>query len=287
MTPTTPEMELPPDHLLRQLIDAITAHPEVREPLLRVLLTEDFLTLPKRVDKLQEEFEEFREETRAGFRAVNERLDATNERLDSTNERLDSTNAEVHTLSERLDETNAEVRTLSERQDAMNQEVRTMSQRLDENTRAIRSLEGHVGRLTGKAYEDKCRYQIGVILDGWLDGPVLADREPINAKLLSARQSGAISREEYLDGLTPDIIARGVGDTEQTGPFAIVEVSVTFNRNDLETAARRAAIIAKITGATTAPFIATHNNWPDEINQAARQLGVTIIRHEDPDFVDP
>ncbi len=117
MTSPTPEIDLPPDHILRQLLDAIAAHPEVREPLLRALLTEDLLTLPKRVDKLQGEL---REETRAGFRAVNERIDASN--------------GEVRTLGDRLNDTN---RRLDEN-----------TQHLGENTRAIRRLEGHVGRLS-------------------------------------------------------------------------------------------------------------------------------------------
>ena len=87
MTSPTPEIDLPPDHILRQLLDAIAAHPEVRQPLLRTLLTEDFLGLPERVDKLQGEFEEFREESRAGFRAVNERIDATNEEVRTLSDR--------------------------------------------------------------------------------------------------------------------------------------------------------------------------------------------------------
>ena len=286
MTSPISEMDLPHDHLLRQLIDAIAAHPEVREPLLRVLLTEDFLTLPSRVDKLQGEFEEFREETRAEFRSVNKRLDATNERLDDNTKRLDATNERLDDNTKRLDATNERLDATNEILDATRLEVRTLSQRMDENTRAIRRLEGHVGRLTGNAYEDKCRDQIGVILDGWLDGPVIADRSLINAKLLEARQNNTITREEYLDGLRPDIIAREVADIGQTGRLAIVEASVTFNRGDLENASRRAAIITRVIGVGTAAFVATHSGWPDEVNDAARQLGVTIIRHEDPDFAD-
>jgi chromosome segregation ATPase len=314
MSSPTSETELPADHLLRQLIDAIAAHPEVREPLLRVLLTEDFLTLPKRVDRLQGEFEEFREETRAGFRGVNERIDATNERLDSTNERIDTTNeqlaatneridttnTEVRTLSDRLDATNTEVRTLSDRIDATNTEVRTLSDRIDatntelrtisgqlgDNTRAIRRLEGHVGRLLGHTYEDRCRHEIGVILDGWLTGPVLADRSAVNAKLLEARQSGEITRDEYLDGLRPDIIARENQDAAQTGRLAVVEASVTFNRGDLESAARRAAIISGVTGVGVAAFVATHGEWPREVDADAQRLGVTIVHHEAPEFED-
>ena len=256
MTSPTPEIDLPPDHILRQLLDAIAAHPEVRQPLLRALLTEDFLVLPERVDKLYGEFEEFREETRAGFRTVNERIDATN--------------TEVRVLSDRLDEN---TRRLDEN-----------TRRLDENTRAIRRLEGHVGRLLGNTYEDLCRHEIAAILDNWLRVPVLADRDLINTSLLEARQSDTISRNEYLDGLRPDIVARATDDTGHCGPFAVVEVSVTFNRTDLENAASRAAVISKVTGTQVIPFVVTHSYWPDEVNSAARQLGVTIIRHEDPDY---
>ena len=160
------------------------------------------------------------------------------------------------------------------------------TRRLDENTRAIRRLEGHVGRLIGNTYEDLCRREIGVILDGWLTGPVLADRELINARLLQARESDAISRQDYLNGLRPDIIARGNGDADHTGPLAVVEVSVSFNRSDLENAARRAAIISGVTGNSVAAFVATHDDWPDEVNAVAGALGVTIVRHDDPDHVD-
>ena len=270
MTSPAPETELPPDHLLRQLLDAIAAHPEVREPLLRVLLTDDFLALPNRVDKLQGEFEEFREETRAGFRAVNERIDVTN--------------GEVRTLSDRLDEN---TRRLDENTCRLDENTRLLgehSHRLDENTRAIRRLVGHVGRLVGNTYEDLCRYEIGAILDGWLIGPVLADRQLISAKLLQARESGSIGREDYLSGLRPDIIARENGDTDHFGPLAVVEASVTFNRSDLENAARRAAIISGVTGSRVTAFVATHVGWPDEVNTIAESLGVTIIRHEDPDY---
>lgn len=233
MTSYTPETALPPDHLLRQLLDAITANPEVREPLLRALLTEDFLTLPKRVDRLQSEFEEYREETRAGFRAVTERIDDTNSRL-------------------------------------------------DDNTRAIRRVEGHVGRLIGRTYEEQCRYEIGAILDDWHVGGVLADRQLINSRLLRAREIGTISRDDYLNGLRPDIIARENGDIEHSGHLAVVEVSVTFNQGDLENAARRASIIAGVTGNNVSAFVVTHEEWPDDVNAAAEALGVTIIRHEDP-----
>ena len=240
MTSTALEFDLPPDHLLRQIIDAIAAHPEVREPLLRVLLTEDFLALPAQMKQvqgqlgeLQSSFEDLREETREGFRNVQEQF-------------------------------------------------RTVNERLDDNTRAIRSLEGSVGQLRGDSYENLCAKEVGVILDGWLDGPILADREWINALLLNARRNDQISRSEYLDGLRPDIIAHGMTENGKPDRYAVIEASITFNRDDLETAARRARIIGRVTDTRTDAFIATSNDWPEEIDEVARQLEVTIIQHQAP-----
>ena len=68
--------------------------------------------------------------------------------------------------------------------------------------------------------------------------------------------------------------------------LAVVEASVTFNRRDLENAARRAAIIARVTGVLTDGFVATHYEWPDDVGEAAEQLGVTIIRRESEEHAD-
>ena len=260
------DLDLPPDHPIRQILAVIEAHPEVREPVLRALLTEDFLALPSQVQGLNErmdgltgqvtelrgDFDQFREETRAQFRAANERLDENTRRLDQNTERLDG-------ISSRLDNN---------------------TNMLSENTASTRRLEGHVGRMRGLTYEDSCRYYIGVILDGFLDGPVLADRELINDQLRKARRNDLISRQEYEHGLSPDIIARAEDDESHSERLAVVEASVTFNRRDLENAAQRAAIIARVTGVSTDAFVATHHAWPDDIDATARSLGVTIIRRE-------
>ena len=325
MTTPTIEIDLPADHLLRQIMEALEAHPEVRQPLLRVLLTEDFLALPEqvtevvgRLDHLQGEFEDFRTETRAGFQAVNDRIDtldrntqeqfqAVNDRIDEVNRtvngRIDETNRNMReqfrevndridevnrTVNGRIDETNRNMREqfqevngrIDETNRIMQEQFQEVNDRMNENITMTRSLWGHSGRLRGSSYEDLCRDHIGVILDGWLDGPVVADRERIKTFLLQARRRNEISREEYREGLSPDIIARECDDDDHTGRLAIVEASITFNRDDLEKAARRAAIISRVAGVPTAAFLATHYEWPPEVDAIAQQLGINIIRYE-------
>ena len=169
---------------------------------------------------------------------------------------------------------------MNERIDETNRRLEDNTRMLSENTESTKRLEGHVGRMRGLSYEDLCRYYIGVILDGYLDGPVLADRELINNQLRKARRNDLISRQEFEHGLSPDIIARAEDDENHAERLAVVEASVTFNRRDLENAARRAAIIARVTGVLTQAFITTHYEWPDDVGEVAEQLGVTIIRRE-------
>ena len=89
MTSPILDLNLPHDHPLRQILDVIAAHPEVREPLLRVLLTEEFLALPGQVQELRADLADFKEETREQLRVVNERLDENTRRLDGVSLRLD------------------------------------------------------------------------------------------------------------------------------------------------------------------------------------------------------
>ena len=244
MTSPILDLDLPHDHPLRQILDVIAAHPEVREPLLRVLLTEEFLALPGQVQELRADLADFKEETREQLRVVNERLDENTRRLDG------------------------------------------VSLRLDENIRLTRSIQGSVGALRGNSYEDLCRKEIAAILDGWLERAVLADREHLNERLSERRHRDLLSRQDFLEGLRPDIIARAKTDTSESLLFAVVEVSITFNRNDLEAAARRAGIISDATDVPANAFLVTHHAWPDEMNAVARQLSVTIIRHEAPQYAD-
>ncbi len=283
--PATSELDLPDDELLRRIVNAVTAHPEVREPLLRVLLTDEFLNLPAEVKEL-------REEMREGFSAVNERIDevnrTVNERIDEVNERIDEVNRTVNeridevnrTVNERIDEVN---RTVNERIDEVNERIgevsRTVNERIDENSRLIGILTGQMGELRGEAYERRCAEQIDAVLFDHFDFAALADRTSINRQLIQARHEGLITREEYEGGRNVDIIAREQTEDGTPTRFAAVEVSVTFNEDDLRNAVGRAAVIARITGVSTTAFLVTRNTWPESVDAIATGLGVAIIRH--------
>ena len=119
-----------------------------------------------------------------------------------------------------------------------------------------------------------------------LERPALADWELVNDQLREMRHHGLITRAEYDDGMSADIIACAKAAVAQPDMLFVGEVSITFNRGDLETAARRAALIGRAVGVPTFAFLVTNYGWPDEADAVARQLGVTIIRHESDKHTD-
>lgn len=235
--------------LVRRLVQEIAWYPQIREPVLRFLMAEDFPALVALV-----------RQNAANIELILERLGVVEEAV-----------ARIPVIEEtvaRLDGT-----------------VEGLSYTVAGLGRSVRVLQGHVGKMRGNSYEDKCREQIAAVLDGYISRAVPADRERINALLVNARHAGQITRAELIDGYNVDIIARALDDHAAAEMLAVAEVSITFNRRDLETAARRAELIGQITGVATAAYLVTHHDWPEAMNAAAADLGVTIISYPLEDFV--
>lgn len=258
MTTIPPDLDalIPQEaELVRRVVQEIALYPQIRDPVLRFLLAEDFPALVDMVRKNAANIELILERLGVVEKAVAripvieekvERLERTVGRLDNTVEGL------VHSVAG-----------------------------ID---RSVRVLQGQVGKLRGTSYEDKCREQIAAVLDGYISRAVPVDRERINTLLVNARHAGQITRAELIDGYNADIIARAMDDLAAAEMLAVVEVSITFNSRDLETAARRAELIGRVTGVPTAAYLATHHDWPEAMNAEAANLGVTIISYPLEDF---
>ena len=282
MTTTLDINDLIPEEaeLVRRMLQEIALYPQIREPVLRFLLAEDFPALVAMVRENSENIQLILERLGVIEQAV-ARIPVIEERLGSVEQAV----ARIPVIEERLgsvEQAVARIPVIEERLGSVEQAVAripVIEETLASTDRAVRVLQGHVGGLRGTSYEDRCRQQIAAVLDGYLTLAVLADRERINTLLVNARHAGQITRADLIDGYNADIIARALDDADETAMLAVVEVSVTFNRRDLEIAARRAELIGRITGAPTAAYLATQHDWPETMNVAASDLRVTIISY--------
>ena len=257
---------IPPEaEIVRRIVDEVRRYPRIRRPLLRFLAADDFDELLAAI-----------RENSDNIKLILERMGVVENRMGVMEERLASVEEatqRIPVIEERLTSVEESVARIP----AMEEDIRYVRGQVD-------SLRGDFGRFRGESYERQCAEEIIPILDGYIAVAVLADREKIKDAFVRARQDGLISREELLDSYQPDIIARAAHDDSETENFAVVEASITFNRQDLENAARRARLIAKVTNVPSDPYLVTHHDWPGDMDDAALELGVTIIRHEVPEY---
>lgn len=279
---TTPdETELldliPPEaEIVRRIVDEVRRYPRIRRPLLRFLAADDFDALMAAVEENSDNIKLVLE--RMGV--MDERMGVMGTRMGVMENRMGVMENRMGVMEERLtsvEESVARIPIVEERLTSVEGAV----ERIDRN---VRSLQGSVGQLRGDSYENKCAAEIEGILDGYLKNAVLADRNRITAAFRNARDNDLITREEFLDHYRPDIIARTAHDDRESEGLAVVEVSVTFNREDLETASRRAQLIGRVTGIPTAAYLVTHHEWPADMATVAQTLGVAIIRHAIPEY---
>ncbi len=265
---------IPPEaEIVRRIVEEVRLYPRIRRPLLRFLTAADFDDLISAVN-----------ENSANIRLILERMGVVENRIGDMDERLTSVEGRLTGVEERLTGVEGRLTGVEGRLTTVEGTV----ERIDGNVRSLQDsvgqLQGSVGQLLGDSYENKCAEEIEGILDGYLRNAVPADRERITAAFRNARGSNLITRDEFLDHYRPDIIARADHDDGETEGLAIVEVSVTFNRDDLEAASRRAELIGRVAGVPTAAYLVTHHEWPAEMDTAARDLGVTVIRHAIPEY---
>ena len=253
---------IPPEaEIVRRIIEEVQQHPRIRRPLLRFLMADDF-------DELIGAVRENSDNTRL----ILERIGAVEQAVQR-----------IPVIEERLASVEDAVQRIPAIEEAV-QRIPAIEEAIQRTDRIVRSLQGSVGQLRGDSYELRCAEQIDAVLDGHLSSAVLADRERVNTLLRNARRTGLISREELQDGYNVDIMARPYDDAAETDILAVVEASITFNRQDLETVTRRAALIGRITGVVTTAYLVTHHDWPTDMDTIARELGVTIVQYQLPQY---
>ena len=270
MIPELTEQGFPPESIARMLVNELRAAPQLRELVLRELLTEDFLGLPRRVEQLEATVAELRDEVTTRMDGFSARMDGFSARMDGFSTRMDGMQNDITELRRDTTELRSDMTEL--RRD-------TTDLRRDMNL-----LTGRVGNMLGESYETRCSEDIELVLVDYVDKPILHDRDDIRVALVQARRNGVISRVQFDRVRVADIIADGV-DLDSGQPILVVmEASITINESDVNAAHERAALLRVVVGGDTRPFCVANVQWSDDLAKTAGQLGVTLIHYELPNF---
>ena len=172
---------------------------------------------------------------------------------------------------------------VNRRIDRLSEQLAEFVKTTDENfrlaNRRFNRLEGSMGNLEGAEYERGIRTRIMVRMMANLG---------MTSPSIEMHQDGLISPEInrlYGLGVNSDMVTRAqLADLQETdliisseeNEYAVVEISVAADHDDVERASRRAGILSLLSGAPVRPVVATAY-MPDSLHSLTAAQGVTTL----------
>ena len=265
----TSNSEIDPNSIVARIISELEDQPAARPLLLRTLLTDEFLAMPARMLRIEQDISTFKSDVGQRFDAVGQRFDAVGQRFDAVDQRFDA-------MDQRFDG-------MDQRFDGMDQRFDAMDQRFDGMDRKMDTMQGQLNNLTGTEYQRRAVRRAPRLVKRYLDvqnGEVLMAINRQNGHSVTelvnrATQTGTITEDDADELDRTDIILRGE-TPEGAEVYVIGEVSITIGDEDVDRAAERARIMQMASGATThaaviGSYISTANQERAEFNR------VTVI----------
>lgn len=249
---TTPEiLKAQKEYTIRNfhdLLKALIEHPDWLEILREVILTEELLSLPQKVQELTKKLEEFRGDFEKFKRE------------------------EFRPLKEKVDKIEQDVETLKQDVAVLKQDVETLK-------RDVSYIKGELGKVKGWAYEWKIKEHYHAYF-----GRVLRKARRISLEELAhlaeeAEEQGLITEDQYVSLLELDLVLEGLLKPDKKPVVLAVEISHSVYESDIQRSFERANILAFILKKEVIPIV-VGTEVREELFQIAEETGVSIIKAE-------
>ena len=241
---------------ISDLVRILREQPDWAEAVRGVLLSQELL-------KLRETFAEFAKATQARFDAVDQRFDAMDQRFDGIDQRFDG---------------------IDQRFDGIDQRFDGIDQRLDRMDQRFARIDGSLDNLGGPVYEEKIarnlssyvNQHLALRLPDVLKGPQGTDRQ-FEIEAHDAVDQSRISQEELNTLLQADLIFTAWPHGGETPENVVAETGITAADGDVNLAADRAGIMARLRQAPTRGVVFC-SQVDDERRRKAREMDVSIVQ---------
>jgi cell division protein FtsB len=221
------------------VVRLLEEHPEWRAELRRLVLTDDLLALPEQVARLTAQVAELVD--------AQKRTDA---QIATLTDQIAALTQAVQRLTEDVSTLKTQVGTLTEDSGTLKADVATL--KVD-----VHTLKDDVGSLKGKNLEIHYRMHSSPFFGTLLRHPYVLAPHEVADLLDDAVDRGVLSVDETVEIRRADMVVRGTRRRDSTPMYLVVEVSWVVDTDDVERAARRAALLAK-TGLTVLPVCVFH-----------------------------
>ena len=241
---------LNPESLAERMVAELNANPEARRLLLRALLTDEFLMLPAKVDRLMD--------------------------LPDRVKRLESDVSDLKAGQTRMEGDIADLKAGQAELQAGQAELRAVQAR----------MQGQLGNLLGESYERRMIQSIAHTVYralGMQRAKVLKGREAddseLSAKVVDAEMRGLITRNQGDSLFRADAVISGISGADRNPLHAVAEISVTIGQSDIERAKERAAILSAVMGEPAKGLVIGDSiSEPDRRRAERSEVAVELVR---------
>ncbi len=260
------------------------------------ILKEDVSTLKEDVSTLKEDVSILKEDVST----LKEDVSTLKEDVSTLKEDVSILKEDVSTLKEDVSTLKEDVSTLKEDVSTLKEDVSILKEDVSTQKGSISTLQGNMARLNGAEYEryveDKAVHRayanLGFIQAVPVKGPRSGFQPRLSSALARARKRAAQEGRPLPDlteennFVNSDIIIADLGDPddrERRSPpvaYALFEVSITADRNDLRRASARAETLAAILQVPVIPAVIA-DTFPETERQEAAEAGVARFRIPD------
>ena len=270
-----------PESIVALMMAELDDDPSLKPPLLRSLLTDEFLLLPSKVDQLMElmELPPKVEQLMELPPKVEQLME-----LPSKVEQL----MELPSKVEQLMELPSKVEQLMELPPKVEQlmelmELRPKVEQLMELPSKVDRMQGQLNNLTGNDYERRIarlsativRRHLNLRHARLLQAITKPDNESIADLANAAAAQGSITDDDAEGLIWADLVLLDTASTPEP-VYVVAEVSLTLDDHDVDRAARRARILRDASGNDARPVV-IGTGISDANRQRAEDSGVTVI----------
>ena len=216
------------------LVQLLEERPEWRSEMRRLVLSDEYLTLPEQLAELRREIAELRRDFERRFNRVEERLDQ---------------------ITDDVGQLKSDVGRLTNDVGRLTDDVGRLTNDVGQLKSDVGRLTDDVGVLKGQGLEYRYREHAPSYFSGLIRRCRVVGSPQLNEMLEDAVDRGVLSQGDLNDVTLADLILRGRRLADRAEVMVLVEISWVIDRNDVRRAAGRAALLAKL-GTPVVPVVA-------------------------------
>ncbi|HXE71994.1 MAG TPA: hypothetical protein VNO81_04990 [Candidatus Nitrosotenuis sp.] len=242
------------------LVRLLELHPEWRAELRRLVLSEEYLSVPERLAHLDLEVAEIRKE-----------IVEVRREIAGIHEEIARINGEIARINQEIARINQEIAQIHEEIAQIHGEIAQIHKEIAEIQKDIKVLKVDVGSLKGLVLESRFRERAPAYLGRWMRRARVYSYQELADLLDEAADAGRLTPEEREDLMHTDLVARARRREDGEEVHVVAEVSWFVDLHDIERLTRRAATLQRALGGAVVPLVAGCGISPEAAQQVKRQ----------------